>query len=94
MDETREIPSQRTQQLPRTVVVRSTRRVAVAILGGFLIAFGLAAFVLPIVPGAIPSILLGLTVLSWEFQWAKRARFELKRRWKRFQARRKNRKQS
>lgn len=90
-DETREIPSQGTQQLPRTVVVRSTRRVAVAILGGVFIAFGLAALVLPIVPGAIPGVLLGLTILSWEFQWAKRARFELKRRWQRFKTRRKRR---
>jgi uncharacterized membrane protein HdeD (DUF308 family) len=89
MDKTSEIPSQGTQQLPRTIVVRSTRRVVVAIVGGFFIIFGLAAFVLPIVPGAIPAILLGLTILSWEFMWAKRARFELKRRWQRFKARRK-----
>jgi hypothetical protein len=90
-DETREIPSQGTQQLPRTVVVRSTRRVVVGILGGVFIALGLAALVLPIVPGAIPAILLGLTILSWEFNWAKRARFEIKRRWQRFKASRKRR---
>jgi putative transmembrane protein PGPGW len=88
VDETRGVPSQRTQQLPRTVVVRSTRRVGVAILGGFFIACGLAAAVLPVIPGAIPLAFLGLTILSWEFQWAKRARFQLKRRWKQFKAKR------
>ena len=62
-----------------------------AILGGICIAFGLAALVLPIVPGAIPAVLLGLTILSWEFQWAKRARFELKRRWQQFKSKRKRR---
>lgn len=91
MDETREIPSQRTQQLPRTVVVRSTRRVAVAILGGTLILLGIAAAVLPILPGAIPLALLGLTILSWEFQWAKRARFRLRQRWKALKGRRRKR---
>ena len=88
MDETREIPSQRTQQLPRTVVVRSTRRIAVAVLGSFLILAGLAAIFLP-GPWTILGILGGVTVLSWEFQWAKRLRFDLKRRWNRIKARRK-----
>lgn len=90
MDETREIPSQRTQQLPRTVVIRSTRRVVIAILGGILIVLGIAAALVPGVPGVV-LVLLGLTILSWEFLWAKRARFRLKQYWKDLKGRRRKR---
>jgi hypothetical protein len=40
-------------------------------------------------PWTIPPILLGLTILSWEFRWAKRALFEMRRRWREVLARRK-----
>lgn len=60
-----------TRELPRTTAVKQTRRLAVLVLGGSLIALGLALIVLP-GPFTIPPVLLGLTVLSWEFGWAKR----------------------
>lgn len=69
--DTQELPQHQTQQLPRTVAIRQTRRIAVAILGGLLVAVGLVFIPLPVVPGWV-LVLAGLTVLSWEFYWARR----------------------
>lgn len=84
---TERFPEQRTEQLPRTKAVRHTRRAGVAILGTIFIAAGLALIPLP-GPWTIPPIILGLTILSWEFAWAKRLLFQVKRRWKSIKARR------
>lgn len=74
--DTQQFEAPATRELARVTAVRHTRRIAVLALGGALIATGLALLVLP-GPG-IPMIFLGLTVLSWEFGWAKRKLFELK----------------
>lgn len=87
-EDTREIRRQdRTQQLPRTVAVRSTRRILVAFVGGTFILAGLALIIFP-GPWTIPLVLLGLTILSWEFQWAKRLLFKAKWRLKQIRSRR------
>lgn len=70
-DDTREIPIHQTQQLPRTIAVRQTRRILIAILGGLLLGFGVVGLLLPVLPGWI-LIIAGLTVLSWEFDWARK----------------------
>ncbi|MGH2813263.1 MAG: PGPGW domain-containing protein [Actinomycetota bacterium] len=85
-DETRELPANRTQQLPRTIAIRQTRRIAVGVVGGVFVALGIVLIPLP-GPGSL-LILLGLTILSWEFRWAKRLLFEAKRRWRELKARR------
>jgi uncharacterized protein (TIGR02611 family) len=69
--DTQELPQHQTQQLPRTVAVRQTRRILIAILGGLLVAVGLLFIPVPVVPGWI-LVIAGLTVLSWEFYWARR----------------------
>ena len=71
IEDTHQIPVNRTQELPRTVAIRHTRRIVVSIVGGALIAGGLVLIPLP-GPFTIPLLFLGLTVLSWEFRWAKR----------------------
>ena len=68
-----------TSELPRTMAVRQTKRMIVAVIGGTLIVAGLVLVILP-GPFTIPLLILGLTVLSWEFRWAKRALFAA--RWK------------
>lgn len=85
--DTERFPEQRTEQLPRTKAVRHTRRVGIAILGAIFIAAGLALVPFP-GPWTIPPIIVGLTILSWEFAWAKRLLFQVKRRWKSVKARR------
>lgn len=69
--DTQELPVNQTQQLPRTVAVRQTRRIFIAIVGGLLVAVGLVAIPLPVLPGWV-LIIAGLTILSWEFYWARR----------------------
>ncbi len=69
-ENTQQIPRQTTQQLPKTMVVRQTRRAVFALVGGALMALGLLLIPLP-GPGWL-TIILGLTILSWEFIWAKR----------------------
>lgn len=81
--DTEELPNERTQQLPRTIAVRQTRRIVIAIAGGLLAAVGLVGVFLPILPGPL-LILAGLTILSWEFYWARRLLIQLKDRLKRF----------
>ncbi|HVE75496.1 MAG TPA: PGPGW domain-containing protein [Actinomycetota bacterium] len=76
-DRTQQIPTHRTQELPRTIAVKQTRRVGVAILGGALIALGVILIPLP-GPFSIPPIFIGLTVLGWEFRWAKRLQIKVR----------------
>ncbi len=49
---------------------RQTRRLAVVVLGCALIAAGLVLIPVP-GPFTLGLVFLGLTVLSWEFRWAK-----------------------
>lgn len=76
-EDTQQFERHRTRELPRTTAVKQTRRAGVLALGGALIALGLALIVLP-GPFTIPPVLLGLTVLSWEFGWAKRLKHTLR----------------
>lgn len=71
LEDTQQLPVNRTQELPRTTAVRHTRRIVVSIVGGALVAGGLVLIPLP-GPFTIPLLFLGLTVLSWEFRWARR----------------------
>lgn len=89
-DETGEIPRDRTQQLPRTFAVRQTKRVVVGVVGGSLIVIAIVIVPIP-GPWSIALTLVGLTILSWEFHWAKRLLFRLKTKVKALRARRKRR---
>lgn len=75
--DTHQFERHHTRELPRTTAVKQTRRLAALVVGGSLIALGMALIVLP-GPFTIPPVLLGLTVLSWEFGWAKRLRHQLR----------------
>lgn len=84
-EDTHQFDQYHTRELPRTTAVRQTRRLIVLVVGGSLLTLGLLLAVLP-GPG-IPFILLGLTVLSWEFRWAKRRLVHLKMKVKRLRRR-------
>lgn len=71
IEDTQKLPVNRTQELPRTTAIRHTRRIVVSIAGATLIAGGLVLIPFP-GPFTLPLLFLGLTVLSWEFHWAKR----------------------
>ncbi|MGH9198316.1 MAG: PGPGW domain-containing protein [Acidimicrobiia bacterium] len=77
--DTQELPADNTQQLPRTIAIRQTRRILIAIVGGLVVAVGVAGFFLPILPGPL-LILGGLTILSWEFYWARKLLIQLRER--------------
>lgn len=53
-------------------VVRSSRRLAVTVLGLVLVLAGLAGIVLPLLPGPL-LVFAGLAVLATEYVWARRA---------------------
>jgi hypothetical protein len=60
-------------------IFRSSRRVAVTVVGATLVLTGLAGIVIPVLPG--PLILIaGLAVLATEYVWARRALDITKRR--------------
>ena len=86
IDDTQQIPGSRTQEFPRVTAIKQTRRVVVSVVGGALIVAGLLLIWLP-GPFTIPLVLLGLIVLSWEFKWAKRYLFEMRRRVKKLRNR-------
>lgn len=86
-DDTQKIPTDRTQQLPRTVAIRQTRRVVVAVVGGSVLLIGVA-LALPGVPGpGLLIMILGLTILSWEFAWARRMLVRARLKWKQLRQR-------
>ncbi|MGH8993353.1 MAG: PGPGW domain-containing protein [Acidimicrobiia bacterium] len=60
-------------------VGRSSRRVAVTVVGVALVAAGFAGIVLPLLPGPL-LIIAGLAVLATEYVWARRALDVAKRR--------------
>lgn len=53
-------------------VGRSSRRVAVTVIGVALVLVGLAGVVLPVIPGPL-LILAGLALMATEYVWARRA---------------------
>lgn len=61
-----------------TWVARSSRTIAVTVIGGTLVIGGLAMLVLP-GPGIL-VVLAGLAVLGTQYAWARRALDETKRR--------------
>ena len=76
IDDTQQFPGKQTQELPKTMVVKQTRRVLVGILGGAIVLVGIILIPLP-GPGII-IVLVGLTVLSWEFKTAKRIKHQMR----------------
>ena len=90
MGDTQQFPGQPTRELPRVTAIKQTRRIIILVIGTTLIATGLALIVVP-GPFSIPLFLLGLTVLSWEFVWAKRLLFGMKQKVKSFKESRRRR---
>lgn len=71
-DDTQELRIDPTQELPRTIAVRHTRRVVVGVVGGVVLAAGVVLSIPGVpLPGFL-VVLIGLTILSWEFPWARR----------------------
>lgn len=81
--DTQKIPRYDTKELGKTKVVRRTRRVLLSIVGVALILLGLFLIPLP-GPLTLPLLLAGLTVLSWEYAWAKRALLRVRKKWREF----------
>lgn len=82
-EHTQELPRIRaghTRELPLIRAARGTRRLAVAVGGGTLVVAGVGFALFPMVPGGLPLILVGLTVLSLEFHWARRLLFQTRAR--------------
>ena len=63
----------------RTGVWSTTKKVAVGVTGGTVVAVGIVSMPLPLVPG-IPIVLGGLAILSTEFKSVRRKRDELRQR--------------
>lgn len=87
--DTQQFEAQRTREMPRITAIKQTRRLVVLILGTTLVAAGIVLTILPVFPG-FPLIFLGLTVLSWEFAWAKRLLYTMKSKIKDFRDARRN----
>ncbi|HVF12799.1 MAG TPA: PGPGW domain-containing protein [Actinomycetota bacterium] len=86
IDDTTQLPGDSTAELPKTIAIRHTRRVVIGVIGTALVGVGIALLALP-GPGLL-VILAGLTVLSWEFRWAKRMLVRFKTKIKELKARR------
>jgi putative transmembrane protein PGPGW len=89
IDDTQQFDPPHTRELPRITAIKQTRRIVILVIGTTLIAAGLALIPIP-GPFSIPLILLGLTVLSWEFAWAKRLLYRIKSKIKDFRDARRN----
>lgn len=59
--------------------VRQLRRLAVVAAGFTVLFVGLILAALPMIPGGFPGIVLGLTILSTELDWARRLRAKVLR---------------
>jgi uncharacterized protein (TIGR02611 family) len=90
LDDTQQMNANHTREMPRVTAVKQTRRVLVLVLGAALMLAGLVLIIFP-GPFSIPLFLLGLSVLSWEFPWAKRVLFQVKHKIKAFTQARRNR---
>lgn len=53
------------------MLLKSARRLVIAVIGGTVLLFSLVGYIMPIIPG-IPLTFLGLAILATEFVWAKR----------------------
>jgi uncharacterized protein (TIGR02611 family) len=89
IDDTQQLGPTHTRELTRTTAIKQTRRIVILVIGSTLIVAGLALIPIP-GPFSIPLILLGLTVLSWEFAWAKRLLYRIKSKIKDFRDARRN----
>jgi uncharacterized protein (TIGR02611 family) len=83
-EKTQKLPTKKTQQLPATIAIRQTRRLVIAVIGGIVLGAGLVLLVTP-GPGFL-VVILGLTILSWEFSWAKRLLHQAKTQLKKMRA--------
>jgi hypothetical protein len=61
------------------IQIRKMKRLALIAAGWSLLTLGSAGLFLPVLPG-IPFLLVGLTILSMEYEWARRWVAELRRR--------------
>lgn len=52
------------------MIYPTARKVAIAVVGGTVLLFGVVALVTPVLPGAI-AIPVGLAILATEFVWAR-----------------------
>lgn len=86
-DDTGRIPRDPTEELPRTVAMKHTRRVVLSVVGFVAIVAGVIGFAVPILPGIV-LILAGLAVLAREFVWARKLQWKLKDKLKRLTKRR------
>lgn len=84
MEDTHQFEVHRTRELPLVSAARHTRRVAVMLLGGTVTVIGVILIPLPGPGTAI--VFLGLTILSWEFAFAKRLIFRIKMKVKQIRA--------
>ena len=57
-----------------TRLLRQLRRLSIIAIGFLILAIGLVLAALPMIPGGAVGILLGLTILSTELEWARRLR--------------------
>ena len=57
-----------------TRLLRQARRLATLVIGFLFLAIGLVLAALPVIPGGVVGILVGLTILSTELEWARRLR--------------------
>lgn len=64
---------------PRRPLLRQFRRWAIVAAGFAVLFVGLILAALPMIPGGFPGIVLGLTILSTELNWAKRLRAKVLR---------------
>jgi hypothetical protein len=65
-------------------LLRQARRLAIIVIGFFFLAIGLVLAALPMIPGGVLGILVGLTILSTELEWARRLRTKVQARGQRF----------
>ncbi len=61
----------------RRRLLRQARRLGVIAIGFLVLAIGLVLAALPMIPGGMLGILLGLTILSTELEWARRLRIKV-----------------
>ncbi len=67
-----------------TRLLRQARRLAIIVIGLLFLAIGLVLSALPMLPGGVVGILVGLTILSTELEWARRLRTRMLARGQRF----------
>ena len=71
-DQTQEISTNHTQQLPRTIAVRHTRRVLVFVAGWAVLLLGIVLSLPGVIGPGFLVVIAGLTILATEFRWARK----------------------